>query len=400
GSQTPMARISADWGYEQFAPGGCTVIGSNRPLGEIGAAWINGTYASALDLDDGNRMAMGHPGANVIPAALAVAERSGASGAQFLTSLVAGYELAVRTSAARVPWYKDKLYSTGIWGVFGATAAAGKLLGLDDAALQSALGTAGSHGPFPPGGLQANHAMVKEVIAWSGMTGVSSALLARRGFIGPADFFDYTDRWDTSALVKGLGERYAILDTYFKPHAVCRWAHPSVDAVFALKQEHGLSPEEIEAIQVDTFWEVTRLVNYAPSNTIAAQFSIPFALALAMNYDRIGPQEVSEENLKRPAVVDLAQKVQVSVDDNFNRQFPAKTMARVTVKARGTDYQATVEYPRGNAENPLSDEEISDKFRNLACERLGTGRCEKLRAAILDLPHASDVSTVTRLLAS
>ena len=365
GAPTPMAQISARFAHEQFAPGNATVIGSEKSLTVTGATWVNGAYASALDMDDGNRMAMGHPGASVIPAALAVAEQTRASGREFLAALVAGYEVAVRASAARVPWYKDKMYSTGIWGVFGATAAAGKLLQLDHATLQSALGTAGSHGVFPPGGLQANHAMVKEGIAWSGMTGVSAALLARQNFVGPADFLDYSDRWDTSALVAGLGDlgESAILQTYFKPYAVCRWAHAAVDGVLELKQRHQLRIEEIETIHVETFWEVTRLANDQPSNTIAAQFSIQFALAVALLHGRIGPAEVTDANIHDPATLSLARKVRVSVDDALNRQFPAKTMARVTIRTHRGDYRTTVEYPRGNPENPLSNAELESKFR-------------------------------------
>src|SRR6266540_1705635 len=185
GTQTPMAKISASFAHQQFAPGNSTVIGSQTSLSVTGATWVNGACASALDMDDGNRLAMGHPGASIIPAAIAIAEQTSASGRQFLAALVAGYEVAVRASAARVSWYKEEMYSTGIWGVFGATAAAGKLLEFDEATLQSALGTAGSHGAFPPGGLQANHAMVKETIAWSGVTGVSAALLAQQNFLGP-----------------------------------------------------------------------------------------------------------------------------------------------------------------------------------------------------------------------
>jgi 2-methylcitrate dehydratase PrpD len=313
---------------------------------------------------------------------------------------VAGYEVAVRASAARVPWYKDKMYSTGIWGVFGATAAAGKLLGFDAATLQSALGTAGSHGAFPPGGLQANHAMVKEAIAWSGMTGVSAALLAQDNFLGPADFLDYSGRWDASALVAGLGEpsRYAIHDSYFKPYAVCRWAHPSVDGVLELKHRHDLRIEEIESIRVDTFWEVTRLANYAPSNTIAAQFSIQFALAVALLYDRISPAEVSDAHIRDPAILALARKVEVAVDDALDREFPAKTMARVTIFTRRGAFTATVEYPRGNPENPLSDAELEAKFELLTLEHIGEERRGALRAAISDLPAAKDVLALTQLL--
>jgi 2-methylcitrate dehydratase PrpD len=402
GAPTPMAQISARFAHEQFAPGNATVIGSEKSLTVTGATWVNGAYASALDMDDGNRMAMGHPGASVIPAALAVAEQTKASGREFLAALAAGYEVAVRASAARVPWYKDKMYATGIWGVFGATAAAGKLLQLDKATLQSALGTAGSHGVFPPGGLQANHAMVKEGIAWSGMTGVSAALLARQNFVGPADFLDFSDRWDTSALVAGLGDlgESAILQTYFKPYAVCRWAHAAVDGVLELKQRHQVRIEEIETIHVETFWEVTRLANDQPSNTIAAQFSIQFALAVALLHGRIGPAEVTDANIHDPATLSLARKVRVSVDDALNRQFPAKTMARVTIHTHRGDYRTTVEYPRGNPENPLSKAELESKFRLLTRDLISEERSQKLRAAILDLPEANDVLALTRLLRS
>jgi 2-methylcitrate dehydratase PrpD len=400
GAPTPMAAISARFAHAQFAPGNATVIGSTRPLTVAGATWVNGACASALDMDDGNRMAMGHPGASVIPAALAIAEQSGARGKDFLAALVAGYEVAVRASAARVPWYKDKMYSTGIWGVFGATVAAGKLLGFDAATFQSALGTAGSHGAFPPGGLQSNHAMVKETIAWSSMTGVCAALLARDSFLGPPDFLDYSGRWDTSALVAGLGEpgRFAILDTYFKPYAVCRWAHPSVDGVLELKRRHGVRSEEIESIRVETFWEVTRLANDEPSNTIAAQFSIQFALAVALLYDRIGPAEVSDANLRDPVILALARKVEVSVDEALDREFPAKTMARVTIRTRRGDFGTTVEYPRGNPENPMSDAELEAKFQSLTAELISDERSRKLRAAILELPDAPSVLELTQLL--
>jgi len=400
GTRTPMAQISARFAHEQFAPGSATVIGSGNSLSVAGATWVNGASASALDMDDGHRMAMGHPGACVIPAALAIAERTGASGKEFLAALVAGYEVAVRASAARVPWYKDKMYSTGIWGVFGATAAAGKLLGLDEAALQSALGIAGSHGSFPPGGLQSNHAMVKETIAWSGMTGVSAALLARENFVGPADFLDYSGRWDTSALVAGLGDlgESAILKTYFKPYAVCRWSHAAVDGVLELKHRHQLRVDEIESVKVDTFWEVTRLTNDQPSNTIAAQFSIQFALAVALLYDRIGPDEVSDAHIRDPAILSLARKVRVSVDDALDRQFPAKTMARVTMHTGRGDFSTTVEYPRGNPENPLSDAELEAKFRLLTQGLISEERSDKLRIAIRDLPEARNVMALTHSL--
>jgi len=242
--------------------------------------------------------------------------------------------------------------------------------------------------------------MVKETIAWSGMAGVSAALLAQENFVGPADFLDYSSRWDTASLVAGLGEAdaYAIANTYFKPYAVCRWAHAAVDAVLELKQRHAVQAGSISAIEVETFAEVTRLANYAPRNTIAAQFSIPFALAVALLRDRIGPAEVSDANLRDPAVLDLAGKVRVRVDDELDRQFPAKTMARVTISTAAGDYRTSVEYPRGNPENPLSDRELDAKFILLTRDVIGEQRSVALRAAIRALPHASDCRAFTELL--
>ncbi len=401
GTRTPMAEISARFGTDHFAVGKCTVIGSHRSLTPPGAAWVNCNAASAMDLDDGHRLAMGHPGAAVIPAALAIAETTGAAGRELLAAIVAGYEVAVRASVARVPWYKDRMYSSGIWGVFGAAASAGKLLGLDEAALQSAVGNAASHGSFPPGGLQANYSMVKEVIGWAGMTGCAAALLAQQGFIGPEDVMDYSGRWDTAQLVEGLGDpdRYAILGAYFKPYAVCRWAHSSVDAVLDLVTRHDLRPDEVQKILVETFYEVTRLVNYAPRNAIAAQFSIPFALAIALLYRRIAPEDVSEENLQKPEILELARKIEVVVDPEINSHFPAKTIARVTIRTARGEFQSTVEYPRGNPENPLSDEDLRAKFRSLTARVVGEETAGRLEAAVFELPRARDVTSLTQLLA-
>ncbi len=401
GARTPMTEISGRFASDQFGSGKATVIGSRRSLSVTGAAWVNCSAASALDLDDGHRMAMGHPGACVIPVALAVAETTGATGRELLAAVVAGYEVAVRASVARVSWYKDRLYSSGIWGVLGAAVAAGKLRGFDEATLQSTIGNAVSHGPFPPGGLQANYSMVKEVIGWAGMTGCAAALLAQQGFIGPEDVMDYSGRWDTARLVDGLGDPqgYAVLSAYFKPYAVCRWAHSAVDAVLELAGRHGVRPEEVETILVETFYEVTRLVNYAPRNAIAAQFSIPFALAVALLRHRIGPEDVSEENVRNPEILDLARKVEVVVDPEINSQFPAKTIARVTVQTTRGRFQTTVEYPRGNPENPLTDAELVAKFRSLTVPVVGEKASEELQAAIFDLPRARDVSSLTQRLA-
>jgi 2-methylcitrate dehydratase PrpD len=399
GSHTSMARASTRFARGQFSPGNATVIGSRARLSEVGATWVNGICASALDLDDGHRLAMGHPGAAVIPTALAVAETVGAGGADFLAAVVAGYEMAVRISVARVPDYKANHYSTGIWGAPGAVASAGKLLGFDRRAFQDALGIAVAHGPFPPGGPVVLEGMVKEAIGWAGVVGCSAAFLAREGYTGSGDMLDRSGRYDAGQLVEGLGREYAILKAYFKPYASCRWSHPAIDGALELARDHRLQPGEIEEIHIEGFQQIRRLCDYAPATTVAAQYSVPFSLALALSRGRIGPGELIEANLQDEELVGLAQKVRVSVDPHLDRLFPEKTASRVTIRTGRGAFTATVEYPRGNPENPLSDAELAEKFLWLAVDVVGKEKSRELMGTVERLEQMDNVRELAGLLA-
>jgi 2-methylcitrate dehydratase PrpD len=398
GSGTDMARVSTGFAPRQFGPGNATLIGSSLKLNEVGATWVNGICASALDMDDGHRLAMGHPGAAVIPTALAVAETNKASGREFLTAIVAGYETAVRVSIAMLPDYRAGRYSTGIWGGFGSAAAAGMLLRLDRRKFQDALGIVAAHGPSPPRGAFLHDSMVKETIAWAGVTGCASAFLAQAGFTGPEDVLDKSGRYDTDRLVKDLGQEYAILKTYFKPYASCRWSHSAIDGVLKLAEDHDLQPEDIQSIDVEGFQATALLCDYTPVNTVAAQYSIPFSLALALSYGRIGPAELTEANLQSAALLALASRVKVSVTPELDQLFPEKTAIRVTLHTSRGDFTTTVEHPKGDPSNPLSDAELEEKFRWLTVDVVGEERSQQLLGAIAHLEQMENVRTLARLL--
>jgi 2-methylcitrate dehydratase PrpD len=331
GSRTEMAQVSTRFAQNHFGPGNATLVGSNIHLNEAGATWVNGICASALDMDDGHRQAAGHPGAAVTPTALAVAEKTGASGRDFVTAIVAGYEIAIRVSIAMLPEYRVGRYSTGIWGGYGSVAAAAKLLRFDTLAFQHALGVLGFHTPSPAGGSFMHESMVKETIGWAGVAGCSAAYLVQEGFTGPEDVLDRSRRYDGTKLVEGLGQEFAIQDTYFKPYASCRWSHPAIDGVLNLFYGEDLQLEELKEIQVAGFEPITMLVDYSPDTVVAAQYSLPFSVALALWYGRIGPGELTEANLHIPELLELAQRVVVSTDPELNQLFPEKTATRVTL---------------------------------------------------------------------
>jgi 2-methylcitrate dehydratase PrpD len=399
GSRTSMAKVSTRFASRQFGPGKATLIGSSRQLCEVGATWVNSTCASALDIDDGHRLAMGHPGASVVPTALAVAETSEANGRDFLTAVVAGYEVAVRVSTAMLADYRAGRYSTGIWGGFGSVAAAGVLLKFDRRAFQDALGVVAAHGPSPPRGSFLHNSMVKETIAWAGVAGCSAAFLAREGFAGPWDVLDKSNQYDTTQLVKDLGGKPAILKTYFKPYASCRWSHSAIDGVLELARERDLQPEEIRSIHVEGFQETTMLCDYAPVNTVAAQYSIPFSVALALTHKRIGPAQLTEANLQDPRLLDLAGKVKISVTPDLDRLFPEQTAVRVTLCTDRGDFTTTVEYPKGDPSNPMSDAELEEKFRWLTVEVVGEERAQRLKEAVDHLDQMENVKRLAQLLA-
>jgi 2-methylcitrate dehydratase PrpD len=312
---------------------------------------------------------------------------------------VGGYEVAVRVSVARLPAYKADNYATGIWGAPGSAAAASRLLDLSREGFHRALGIALAHGPFPPAGAFMRDSMVKEVIGWSGVVGCSAALLARDGFSGPVDALDQADRYDPAALVADLGARYAILQSYIKPYAACRWSHPAIDGVLQLAGDHDLAPDEVEEIYVEGFAPMARLSNPAPTTTVAAQYSVPFAVALALVHGRLGPAQLTDENLHDPELQCLARKVRLSVIPEFDRLFPAQTASRVTIRTGRAAFSATVEYPRGNPENPLSETEVAEKFHWLTAGVVGAERSRELQAVVSDLEKSDDVRRLAALLA-
>jgi len=212
------------------------------------------------------------------------------------------------------------------------------------------------------------------------------------------DAFDRSGQYDTAQLLGGLGKEYAIIETYFKPYASCRWSHPAIDGVLELVNQHRLEPQEVEAILVEGFYETTRLARPVPDTTIAAQFSIPFCIALALLYGRVGLAEMTEANLHNPQVQRVARKVKITIAPQFDRQFPEKTMSRVTLHTGRGSFATTVEYPKGDPKNPLSDAELLEKFRTLTVGIVGEDRIAALKDAVDRLDQIKDVRELTQLL--
>ncbi|MCB2100341.1 MAG: MmgE/PrpD family protein, partial [Rhodobacterales bacterium] len=259
GRRTEAARVVRDTAAGLFGGGDSPVWYQGLRLSPAGAAYANAAATAALDLDDGNRAAGGHPGPAIVPAVLAEAQAIDAPGTAVLAALVAGYDVAVRMGRGEI----HRAYASGNWTGFGVVAALAHLRGLDAATLAHALAIHAYHGPHVTDLTDSVEmgAHVKEVIPWSVAAAFGSVALAQNGYTGARDAIDVGRRTDPAPTLRDLDGRHLILDTYFKRYSVCRWAHAAIDGLLGLMATHGFTGDAIRGLKVETFQRAILLHN-------------------------------------------------------------------------------------------------------------------------------------------
>lgn len=410
GFGTDLGRAFSSLVMEWGGSGEATVFGDGMRVPAVNAALANGAMGHIHELDDGHRFAMGHPGVTSIPAAVAVAERAGATGRELIAATVLGYDAFVRVATAINPSHRGRgFHTTGTCGTFAAAAAAGKALGLDEERIANALGIAG----VQAAGLMEvmrGESMIKPLNAGrAAQNGVLAALLAERGVTAPTTIFEggdgflgaYSDDYEAQRIVDDLSGDYHIMGTYVKLHAACRHAHPAIDCALELAREHGLDPEAVERVVVRTYSAAHRLTGteYEPRTVSTAKFSTPYCVAAALTHGRISPDEFTAEKIADPRLLGLAKRVEVVVDPEIDRLAPEKRGASVEISVKGgPKYEWAVENPRGEPENPVSREELEDKFRSLVGPILGAGNVQRIIDVVADIESLEDVGELTLLL--
>jgi len=400
GFSSAGARALREAASTLVSPGPASVWFSGAGLHAAGAALANSGAASALDLDDGHRAAGGHPGAAIIPAALALAESYGCSGQDLVSAIILGYEVAVRVAAARDFSRLDTL-STGRWCAYGVVAAAGRLLHMVPARLAQAMAVAGvlSPGLSAAGYSSVMGNRVKEGISWATFLGLVALDLAQKGFTGPTDILDHPAYYDRHRIVQGLGERFAIEEVYFKPYACCRWIHSALDGLLSLMSEHRLRGDDIRRATVSTFERALGLNNYPEPTTLeAAQYSIPFCLAAAALEGKEALRPLPESLLGRSDIVELAKRVELRFDAELDRRFPAQVPARVALETGRGRFERLVEHPLGDPANAMDFAALREKFRGLSARLLTPAEQDEMLAAVLSLEEGG-LSRLTTILA-
>jgi 2-methylcitrate dehydratase PrpD len=410
GSTTAVGARIAHFCNDNARPGEALLWGSKLRASPAYAALANGTAAFHLELDDVHRTSHTHPGVTTIPAAIALAEEKHLSGRDMLVAVVLGYDAQIRVGLAVSPSiYTERTYlAPGTLGIFGATAAAAKLLKLDEDATAGALGAASYVGPLAPFESFCLGAPAKDTImGWANFCGLYAAGLAAQGFGGPESALegDYgfcrtvAQHYDMDRLHDALGTRFDILHTGVKPYACCRQHHSAIDAVLELKERYGLVADQVESVRLRTFVVASRGTAKQPASVPAAKYSAPYTIALALALGQNQREQYSMELIGDAKLLRLAARVEVEADMELEALYDEKWPSIVEVKTKdGRVLSARRDLPKGEPEYPVSDADLKSKFLSLACDAVSRDRAESIWSAIARLEEMSDVSELTALL--
>ena len=361
-----------------------TILATGAQTSAPLAALANAAAAHVLEMDDLDRASIAHPGAPVIAAALAVAEREHLDGDALLDAIAIGYEVCVRVGEALGPSHYEHWHTTGTAGTFGAAAAAARLSALDAEGVLRALGSAGTMAA----GLWeflADGAMSKQLHpAKAAHDGVLAALLGAAGFTAATRILEgpkgvlaaMSDAPDASRLTsdlealdahRGAGP-WRIEGVSFKVHASCRHTHPAVDAALALRARTGFDVADIEAVHVRIYSQgLALLEGVEPTTPYAAKFSLPFCVAAALIHGDLAPGRFTDSTILEARTLALAQRITFAPDPALDALYPREWPSIVTIRLRsGEVLEERVDHPAGDPEAPLSDDALAAKFVALA----------------------------------
>jgi 2-methylcitrate dehydratase PrpD len=395
--------------------GSCTVIGTATQTCPEYAALANGAAAHSVELDDTHQAGSIHPGVVIFSAAVALSEiHPEIDFAQFVAAVVAGYEVATRLGVAVQPKFHYELgfHPTSTCGVFGAAVTAAKLLHLSEEKMLSAVGIAGS---MAAGSLEflADGTWTKRLHpGLAAQNGILAANLAAEGFRGPTTILEgrdgflvgYTREAKHEAVLENLGQNFEIMRTSIKPHACCRYIQAPIDGLIELAIANDIQPDHVEKVEIavlEAGWSLVcepQKKKYEPANAVDAQFSVPFGAAVALLHRKAGLDQFSDENIQSPQIKILMDKVVLQKDARIEKNFPVEWPSFVKVYLKnGQFFDKYVQFPKGDPENPLSWEELSEKFQSLATRVLPKDRCDQIVRSVKDMKSSTVLRNIWRL---
>jgi len=385
---------------EFSGPREATVLGRGDKLDIMLAALMNGTTSHTFDFDDTHLKTIIHPSGPVASAILALAEREPVKGDRFLHAFILGVEAECRIGNAVYPSHYDVgWHITATTGVFGAAAAAGRLLGLNEQQMTWALGIAATQSsglremfgsmvkPMHPGNA-ARNGLLAALLASKNFTSAEEGIEGRRGFASvlatARNYAEITDK---------LGETWEIALNTYKPFACGIVEHPTIDGCIQLRNEHKLKADDIESISLRVHPLVLELTGKkAPRAGLEGKFSVYHSCAVAVIHGAAGEEQYSDAVVRDPRVIALRDKVVAAVESGIHED-----QVRIAIRLKGGKIlEKYVEHAVGSLDRPMSDADLEAKFRGLAQGILSKGETDKLIRLCWEVAKLKDVSEVAR----
>ena len=410
GSREEDARIAAEIARQEGAREETSVIGQGFKTSALNGALANGTAAHALDFDHSFTM-MGQPTAPIVPAIFALGETLGASGRRMIEAYVAGFEVTAKLVHSLRDSGHDGWHAPSTLGSFGASAACGKLLGLDAAQMQMALGITASMAS----GIVANFGtMTKPLhVGLGARNGVLAAKLARGGYTANAKAIEggfgfyqvlHQDAPINEPAIEELGRSYALVTDglRIKPYPCGGLTHQVIDSVLEFRAQHGLTAEMIERIDVDVVKHTfDRIVFRVPQTGIQGKFCMPYLVARAIIDGKIGLHIFTDSAVRDQNVLKLAERVQMNLDPNLKKTDAAGRPCRVTIRLKnGQTFVREAQHAKGGPEHPMTEDELRGKFTECAREALDAGSAARALDTIEKLETVADIRPLCEILRS
>ncbi len=396
GTRTHDARIVREFIEEEGGRAEATLIGTRKKVPATWASFYNALLVRALDYNDIYWKAdPSHP-SDILPAALAIAERQGTGGKDVILGIVIGHELEMRFCEAAEPGIRERGWHHASLTGFVSPVVAGRLLGLDEAQIQNAIGISGSHtltlGAVTAGKLTMMKNTVDPIATWQGTV---AALWAQKGYIGPEHVIDgkeglfhcLGEKWLPEKLTAGLGESFKIKDCSMKFFPTEALTHSPLTAALKLREDHGIDPDAIQQVTIRTVARAVDILcdpsKYKPTSKETADHSLPYCVAVALMDGIVTPESFEEERFTDPKLLALIQKVKGVADPEIEKTFPALYRCDMEIRMKnGTTYSCRVDYPKGDPRNPLTDREVENKFLALSEPVLPAGKAKEVIAIV------------------
>lgn len=397
-----------EWGGKQES----TILVYGNQVPGHAAALANGTMAQALDYDDAVVPGV-HIGCVAVPAALAAAEiAGGCNGRDFLTALVAGIEIANRINMVNLHSFYGGFHGTGICGTLAATAAAGRILGINSTQMWNALGLAlnkmGGSGQNNIEGAQA----VSLVAGFAAESGILCAQLAQKGITGPQEFIEGscgwlkmfgTDKLDPEKVTGELGTRFELNRTLFKKHPSCGLTQTSTEGILDLVREKGITVEDVDKINIRVGPFAHTVVGHfhiGDSPRVNAQFSVPYCVASALLRKNSSLRFFEESFIREPVIEEVIKKISVIPDPEIEKR-EQRAMEMDVYTRQGKVYHKRIDIPRGSPGNEMTREEHLARFRECTAygnRPLSPGKTEKVISFVDNLESANNICDLIPLL--